>query len=168
MNLITTYTTRLDSLVQGGHGHRKMIQHCNSAFRQLRRDVRNTAPEFVPQTELEARKARAKASRASASATLDLFNFSKVQPLGAPKSPAPQPTTIQFQPPPAPASPTVANDDLASDDSDAEMDSVMCELSCHSEPVHLLNFDSSTESRPSRKSLSSPIYLDDLKRMISR
>lgn len=48
LNLITSYSQSLDSLVQGGPGQRKMIQQCNDAFRDFRRDVRGTAPNFIP------------------------------------------------------------------------------------------------------------------------
>lgn len=56
LKLITSYTSELDVLVQGGQKKRLMIQKCNKSFNNFRIAIRSTAPVFIPKTRDEATK----------------------------------------------------------------------------------------------------------------
>lgn len=75
LNLITSYTHKLDRLVQGGQGHRKMIQKCNDSFRGFRRDIRGTAPTFIPDLRKNANGTAKTVAPSGVVSGTDMFKF---------------------------------------------------------------------------------------------
>ena len=53
LKLVTGFSADVGALVEGAQGNKQLLQQCRPAYKQFKRDIRKTAPRFVPFTAKE-------------------------------------------------------------------------------------------------------------------
>lgn len=55
LKLVTGFSADVGALVDGAQGSERLLQQCRPAYKQFKRDIRRTAPRFVPFTAKESK-----------------------------------------------------------------------------------------------------------------
>lgn len=56
LKLVTGFSVDVGALVEGAQGSEQLLRQCRPAYKQFKRDIRRTAPRFVPFTATEGKK----------------------------------------------------------------------------------------------------------------
>lgn len=48
--MVTSFSREVSALIQGEESFERLIQRCRPAYAKLKRDIRRTAPQFIPFT----------------------------------------------------------------------------------------------------------------------